>query len=255
MSVSRRWNPRTIAGMGHRSGSLAMTLGLLVSAGADAQAGSLQEPPPSRHQPAETCPCFDRRDPGSPAGVVWRGSRSDIGLEDIAAMLAPVLWFSADEPLIVEGDGPLPHPHPCDAPAPGGVVYYQVNRIRLRGSERVSWPEHGDRNDAWGVRDVLGSGFLIAGEFRSSMAKIRQPGFRAFPPDVPRACVDGESIPSLAGSSEGLGRYELRPATSVPACRTVAVEPARLVRMMQAHRFGPGFRRRAVPERTPARLG
>jgi hypothetical protein len=41
---------------------------------------------------------------------VWQGSER-LGLREIAGLLAPVLWFSADEPLLAEGQPPIPTAH------------------------------------------------------------------------------------------------------------------------------------------------
>gem|GEM_PF-3225459 len=292
----------------------------------------------------------DRSSPGpAPVGnrLVWRGD-SPPGLERIAALLAPVLWFSADEPLILRGQLPLPHPHPCDAPADRGIVYYQVARIRLRSDRRIGPPPwegeelfanvhgmalryffyyrqdfgfhphlhdlelvemevsldrpqdgaytvrleriigfaHGtdwyanelvvdddirlppvilveegkhascpDRNadglytpgydvnrrvhDAWGVRDVLGSGFLLASGFQSSMMKPRQPRFRVFPPETPGRPPEPAS--SLQVTSEGvLGNYELRASERIGTCAEMNPEGEFLLRAMKEHGFGAG---------------
>jgi hypothetical protein len=297
-----------------------------------------------------SCVCTESARDGDLRGVIWRGCRADLSLPEIAAILAPVLWFSADEPFIVQGERALPHPHPCDAPAPGGIVYYQVPRLRLRGAERVTWPEeadpqffrkveaftlryyfyyrrdfgvgqhlhdleaadlhvtleqtpggcfqvrltrviglaHGvdwyanelvvepdtrlpitifveegkhasapDRNadglytpgydvnrrvyDAWGVRDVLGSAFLLSSEFRSSMFKIRRPGFRSLPPGGRQPDPGGAHMASVPDTSDELGAYELRPGTAVGACDVIPPEHRALLRMMRGHRFGAGF--------------
>ena len=77
-------------------------------------------------------------------GLLWHGKSSGLGLADVAAIAAPVLWFSADEPFIAQGERALPHAHPCDAPASTAVVYYQVMRIKLRSGVRVGWPPQDD---------------------------------------------------------------------------------------------------------------
>jgi hypothetical protein len=65
-------------------------------------------------------------------------------------------------------------------------------------------------NDAWGVRDVMGSGYLFTGGFQSWMAKVRREEHRVFPPlpdDSPlreRYLVDGLYAPENA-------KYVLRP--------------------------------------------
>ncbi len=47
-------------------------------------------------------------------GVVWQGTEP-LALREIAGLLAPMLWFSGDEPLLAEGQPPIPTAHPCDA--------------------------------------------------------------------------------------------------------------------------------------------
>ena len=76
-------------------------------------------------------------------GVVWQGGER-LGLREIACLLAPMLWFSADEPLLAEWQPPIPSAHPCDAPADSAVVYYQVTRLTYRGDNAVGRPEEGD---------------------------------------------------------------------------------------------------------------
>jgi hypothetical protein len=76
-------------------------------------------------------------------GVVWQGTER-LGLREIAGLLAPALWFSADEPLLAEGHPPIPTAHPCDAVANGPVVYYQVTNLTYRGDSPVSRPEEDD---------------------------------------------------------------------------------------------------------------
>ncbi len=82
--------------------------------------------------------------PPTEPGLIWYGKQSGLALADIATITAPVLWFSTDEPLILQGERSLPNVHPCDAPATNGVVYYQVTRIKLRSGVRVGLPPQDD---------------------------------------------------------------------------------------------------------------
>lgn len=86
------------------------------------------------------CSCSSADTESLGTGVVWQGVES-LRLADIAALTAPVLWFSSDEPLLAPEYGPVPRAHPCDAPASEPVVYYQVTRIAHRGDTRVSRAE------------------------------------------------------------------------------------------------------------------
>lgn len=292
------------------------------------------------------CRCPEPDDPEFIPGVVWKGDQPELGLKEIALLLAPVLWFSSDEPLITQGDLPIPHPHPCDESSTKAVVYYQVTRINLRGSKEVNQPEeedfrffekvkslslryffyyredfgvkphihdlevaefqvflektregcyqvrlgnvigfaHGvdwyynrleiekdtrfpltlfveegkhatcpDRNadgiytpgydvnkrvnDAWGVRDVLATGFLLGGTYKASMMKPRDPAFRVLPPENTLICTS-KPFSSLARSSKFMDHYELRPANAVPICKDIPSEQEKLLNMMKTHRFG-----------------
>lgn len=299
--------------------------------------------PVSARQAGQTGPADAFTDRGL---LVWRGQTAPL-LSDIAAMVAPVLWFSPDEPLLLNG-GRLPHAHPCD-PGGGGVVYYQARRLQLAGPLRVTVPEHrdpgffdkvenftlrfyfyydqdfgvgshahdlevvemhlalarepsGDRairlkrvigfahgtdwysnelhvepdtrlpitvlveegkhasspdrnadgiytpgydvnrriNDAWGVRDVLGSGFLAAGAYQASMTKPRRPADRRAPPTGALPPVSGVLASHDRGDA-AIERYALRPAAEVPPCELTGPEPDRLRQMMRSHRFGPAY--------------
>jgi hypothetical protein len=265
-------------------------------------------------------------------------------LEEIASLLAPILWFSSDEPLLLAG-GTAPSRHPCDPEDGVAVVYWQAPRLRLRGRERVESPAqqdpqfwqkvhslslrylfyyeydyglsphehdlevaefhvlletseqgcyqvrvdrviglaHGvdwysnvleveadakfpltffveegkhavcpDRNadgiytpgydvnqrvhDAWGVRDVLGSGFLIAVGYRSSMTKPRDPAYRLLPPPSPLACSLDRNSFGRSGEESMLGRYDLRAGNQVPNC--TLPDGQRVLQHMRMHRMG-----------------
>jgi hypothetical protein len=302
------------------------------------------------YQAACACPSS-----GDTTGVLWRGRASDVTLADVARMLAPVLWFSPDEPLLTIAETrQLPAQHPCD-PEPvtsGGVVYYQVNRVVNRGRGPVAgeddpaflakvesfvltyffyYPEdlgggahrhdlesadfyvnveespggctqlrlrrvkgnaHGvswyanilnvaadtrlpmtllveegkhascpDRNadgaytpgydvnvhvnDAWGVRDVFGSGRLLGSGFSSAMAKHRTGDTRVLPPrnesSAPATCTPAR-LNSVTPDEEARPRYELRSARGVPACPAASPgadrDAARLAQMHRDNGFG-----------------
>ena len=82
--------------------------------------------------------------PPAEPGLVWFGKQSGLSLADVATITAPVLWFSTDEPLLLQGDRSLPSAHPCDTPSLDAVVYYQVTHIKLRSGVKVGWPPHND---------------------------------------------------------------------------------------------------------------
>lgn len=90
-------------------------------------------------------------------------------------------------------------------------------------------------NDAWGLRDVLGSSLLLGARYTASMSKPREAAFRLLPPGDAAVC----GVPRPTRPSETkLGRYELRPATAVRTCMPAVPQPERLLAMMRQHRFG-----------------
>ena len=326
----------------HRRLGALILCGFATSAEASATGQALSTP-----QAQTVCSCPDPFDTDLPAGIVWQGPPPAPDLTALARLLAPVLWYSSDEPLILKRPGsPIPHPHPCDKPGGTPVVYYQATAIVLRGDERVEGsgetdPDffakvdhfvlkfffyydedfglsphphdleainvlvelertdegcfrvrvprveglaHGvhwysnilkaerdmvfpvrvlveegkhasilDRNadgvytpgydvnsrvnDAWGLRDVLGSAVLMGAGFSATMAKPREDPFRLLPPDDAPVCGRQRSVP-VAAPAENLGRYELRPASRVPVCNPPGPAPDLLLAMMRFHRFG-----------------
>jgi hypothetical protein len=293
----------------------------------------------------ESCSCGGAG-PSSP-NVLWRGpTTARLSAADVAQVAAPIVWFSADEPILRMGGNVPPDPHPCDAPSAVPIVYWALDRVALRGPETLAEPietnsglferaseivirfffyyrvdigtgshphdiegvdvhvvlhegagchevdvervvafAHGvdwysnelvlgpdtrfpltflveegkhatapDRNadgiytpgydvnrrikDAWGVRDVLGSGALISPGYSPSMTKPRRPGYRVVPASPLSSCVD-EHHRSLEGEAEVLARYELRPSRHVPIC--AGVDAAQdLEGSMRFNRFGLG---------------
>jgi hypothetical protein len=63
-------------------------------------------------------------------GVVWRGANGDLSLKALAERLAPILWFSPDEPLLHSARS-IPDKLPCDPDAASGpVVYFSARQAR-----------------------------------------------------------------------------------------------------------------------------
>ncbi|UCH84541.1 MAG: hypothetical protein JSW50_02275 [Candidatus Latescibacterota bacterium] len=94
-------------------------------------------------------------------------------------------------------------------------------------------------NDAWGVRDVFGSGWLIAPGYNAAMSKPRHPRFKMLPPDSPHRCEIDRFSSSLRDTTD-LTHYELRPANTVVMCDDVPPDREFLLSMMTKHKFGAG---------------
>ena len=65
-------------------------------------------------------------------GVVWWGTETEMTVERIASLAAPIYWFSPDEPLLrgTEGrDIMMPEHLPFEDSASSPVVYYQLDEI------------------------------------------------------------------------------------------------------------------------------
>jgi hypothetical protein len=68
-------------------------------------------------------------------GVVWWGTESQMTLARLAAYMAPILWFSPDEPSLLRAEGPdIRTPEPfAGQPVPDSpVLYYQMDRLLAR---------------------------------------------------------------------------------------------------------------------------
>ena len=70
--------------------------------------------------------CLDDLD-----GVVWHSKRNGITIEDVARFTAPMLWFSPDEPNLLDANGKitLPQNLPFDDSGERPIVYYKVRSI------------------------------------------------------------------------------------------------------------------------------
>lgn len=106
-----------------RPALLLLTMPLLLASVAAAQAAAA---------PAIACNI------DSVAGMVWRGRATQMPLSRLAAYIAPVFWFSPDEPSLNRARGPailIPEPFPAEGPADHPVVYYQFTRILTRDAD------------------------------------------------------------------------------------------------------------------------
>jgi hypothetical protein len=75
-------------------------------------------------------------------GVVWWGTEREMSLGTFAAHLAPIYWFSPDEPLLEQREGPdirLPESFPFEEAPDAPVVYYQLEEILGGVGEQTSF--------------------------------------------------------------------------------------------------------------------
>jgi len=106
--------------------------------------------PAARGSPADAAKSAERAGcscaGAGPSGpnVLWRGSTARLSAADVARLAAPIVWFSADEPLLRMGGNIPPDPHPCDAPSAVPIVYWAVDRVALRGAEELTEPVEAD---------------------------------------------------------------------------------------------------------------
>ena len=74
-------------------------------------------------------------------GVAWRGSNGTMTLEQLASYVAPVLWFSPDEPTLQRRSGRdirIPTTLPFEQKADAPVLYYQVTAIDTLPDEKAA---------------------------------------------------------------------------------------------------------------------
>lgn len=68
-----------------------------------------------------------------PVGVFWCGKNQTLNVEELAERVAPILWFSPDEPLLKEDEN-LPQKLPGHVGVKSPVVYYRISHLVLNRS-------------------------------------------------------------------------------------------------------------------------
>ena len=89
-------------------------------------------------------------------GVAWRGSNGTMTLEQLASYVAPVLWFSPDEPTLQRRSGQdirMPTTLPFDQKADAPVIYYQVTAIDALPGEKAATVQTDRTNKAQSIVD------------------------------------------------------------------------------------------------------
>jgi len=86
---------------------------------------------------ATTTAAAQRCDFSNVPGVVWWGPESKMAVSRFAAYMAPIFWFSPDEPNLNGASGPdirVPEPFPSESvpPPQHPVLYYQLDRLLTR---------------------------------------------------------------------------------------------------------------------------
>jgi hypothetical protein len=92
-------------------------------------------------------------------------------------------------------------------------------------------------NDAWGVRDIMGSGVLLSSAYNAEMTKFRYFEHRVIPPETELRCVSDRNS-SLQRGESYLAHYELRPGNRVPRCPDIPEGREYLYSFMDQHQFG-----------------
>ena len=100
-------------------------------------------------------------------GIVWWGTETEMTVERIASLAAPIYWFSPDEPLLrgTEGrDIRMPSNLPFEDSASAPVVYYQLDEIvTLKGNVGEFTLDPDDKGKS--VIDFRNTGLLRMGYF------------------------------------------------------------------------------------------
>jgi len=102
---------------------------------------------------AATSAAAQRCDFSKVPGVVWWGTDSRMDAARFAAYMAPILWFSPDEPNLNGASGPdirVPEAFPGESVPPRPVLYYQLNRVLVRpgskGEAIARVPDHPEQS-------------------------------------------------------------------------------------------------------------
>ena len=95
-------------------------------------------------------------------GAVWWGTRSQMTAREFASYVAPVYWFSPDEPLLAERTGTgrnrelasgagirIPEALPIEDQPDRPVVYYQIEELVEQAGQSIDgWTANADRNES-----------------------------------------------------------------------------------------------------------
>jgi hypothetical protein len=165
-------------------------------------------------------------------GVVWWGPDSKMPVSRFAAYMAPIFWFSPDEPNLKGASGPdirVPEPFPSESLPPPGrpVMYYQLDRVLTRpGSkgepvERVA--DHPDQStlDLMKIAVVIVKYFAYYAteeglgahphdiepvEFRVAIVPSTWDGFKQWLPRGPRCATTNYviAVRRVSGQAHGL---------------------------------------------------
>jgi hypothetical protein len=90
-------------------------------------------------------------------GLVWYGEDSLMTFEKLAALCAPILWFSPDEPLLHGtewGEIRIPTAFPFEEPVDTPVVYYRIRRLLIREGSGWYDPEKDPDDPGKTVLDI-----------------------------------------------------------------------------------------------------
>ena len=74
-------------------------------------------------------------------GVVWWGTDTRMTVPRFVSYMAPIFWFSPDEPSLAGASGPnirIPEPLPGESRPDRPVLYYQVNRVLTRPGAKTA---------------------------------------------------------------------------------------------------------------------
>ena len=93
--------------------------------------------------------------------VVWWGTETQLPVARVAAYLAPIFWFSPDEPVLDRNEGAdirVPQALPIDSspPANAPVVYYQLDRVVARpGASGPAYQRAGPGDGTLDLRNAM----------------------------------------------------------------------------------------------------
>jgi hypothetical protein len=130
--------------------------------------------------------------------MVWWGRQRQMPLVQLASYIAPVYWFSPDEPLLRRAEGiaiSLPEALPFETSVEGPVVYYQLDEVVQRGPGSAAYIESpSDRNQS--LLDLERTGTLKMQFLAYFSSEI---GVGAHPHDFESAEFKVAVLPSQSG--------------------------------------------------------
>jgi len=144
--------------------------------------------------------------PQAMPGAVWWGTDRSMTMKRFVSYMAPIIWFSPDEPSLHGAEGAAirhPEPYTFEPPADHPVMYYQIKDLQVRERAEATEAFQRDETDIDASRIDLRD--VVAGHVSFYAYYQTEEGLGAHPHDIEPtefrfAVLRGTDIPDRVGN-------------------------------------------------------